>query len=309
MNPRRARGLAERLGTAAGGGRDGDCEQALAPLLAAVADVPPGDWPSVILRAYMVSAYWHRGQLRRSGEPYITHPVQVARILAEAGADPPMLCAALLHDVPSDTGCSLAMLRKEFGTDIAGLVEGVTRLDGLDIAACRALAAVGGATAAWDSRVLMLKLADRLHNMRTVSYLTPAKQQRKSLEVIEGFVPLARALEMPAMEQELAERARAVLTAADPGRRQVRPAGGGASRRVLALTALLLPGPVRGRWLEEWTGELATLPTRSARARFALRLTATRKRPARTTQLRTPTPGVNIWTEPQELRCPEMARQ
>jgi GTP pyrophosphokinase len=289
MNRQRARGLAGRLGTAVRGGRDGACEEALAPVLAACAGVGPGDWPSVIRRAYMVSAYWHRGQLRRSGEPYVTHPVQVARILAEAGADPPTLCAALLHDVPADTGCPVALLREEFGSEVVGLVEGVTRLDGLDVAACQALAAGGGAPSAWDSRVLMVKLADRLHNMRTVSYLTPAKQQRKSLEVIEGFVPLARALGMPAMEHELAERARAVLAAADPGHGQVRPAGGGASRRVLALTALLLPGPARGRWLEEWTGELATLPSRPARARFALSMLA--GMPALAVTLRGPSPA------------------
>ncbi len=270
MSGRRAGGPAGRRSAGACGRLDeSGCERALAPVLAAGAGVPPGDWPAVIQRAYTVAAHWHRGQLRYSGEPYIAHPVQVARILVEVGADPQLLCAALLHDLPDDTDCPLAALREEFGAEIAGLVEEVTRLDRLDIAACAALA--GGAGPDWDSRVLKLKLADRLHNMRTLSYLTPAKQQRKSREVIEAFVPLARAVGMPTMERELAERATAVLAAGDRGCNPAGPPGRcGASRRLLALTALLLPGPARGRWLEEWTGELSTLPTRRSRARFAV---------------------------------------
>jgi HD domain-containing protein len=264
----------------------GGCERELAPVLAAVAGVPPGNWPAVIQRAYMVAAHWHGAQLRFSGEPYITHPVRVTRILAEAGADPQVLCAALLHDVLEDTECPLAALREEFGAEIAGLVEEVTRLSQLDIAACAAVA--GGTEPGWDSRVLLLKLADRLHNMRTLRYVPPAKQLRKSHEVIEGFVPLARILGMPAMERELAERAAAVLAAADQDSGPTGPTGG-ASGRMLAVTALLLPGPARARWLEEWTGELSTLETRRSRARFAMSLLA--GMPAMAVTLRRPVPA------------------
>jgi hypothetical protein len=290
MNGQRAMGPG-RWSAGAGSGRDeAGCARALEPVLAAVAGVPPGNWPSVIERAYVVAARLHRGQLRKSGEPYITHPVQVALILADAGAGPPLLCAALLHDVPDHTGCSLAALREEFGAEIAGMVEQVIRLDRLDIAASAALAAAVGQ--GWDSRVLMLKLADRLHNMRTLRYLAPAKQQRKSREAIEAFVPLARALGMPDMERELADRAAAVLAA--PGLDGTRSAtrlaaAAGASRRMLALTALLLPGPARGRWLDEWTGELNTLPTRRSRARFAVSMLA--GMPAMAVTLRRPSPA------------------
>src|SRR5580698_9604259 len=101
-----------------GSGWDG--EVALAPLLASVADVHPGNWQPVIRRAYAFSARWHDGQLRYSGDPYISHPVEVARILSETGADPQVLCAALLHDLPNYTGCSYAVLVEEFGAEIAG---------------------------------------------------------------------------------------------------------------------------------------------------------------------------------------------
>ncbi len=254
-------------------GRDSGGDQALAPILAAVAAVPPGDWPAVIEQAYAVAAHWHRGRLRQSGEPYITHPVAVARILAEASADPAVLCAALLHDLPHDTGYTLAALRRDFGADIADLVDQAARLDG---AACAALTDAGAASDQ-DRRALMLKLADRLHNMRTVRYLPADKQQRRSRETIDVFAPLARALALPAFERELAERAEAVLAAGSSDTDRPGPAGiggGGAAGLLLAVTALTLPGPARRRWLEEWAGELGELPTRRGRARFALSMLA-----------------------------------
>jgi GTP pyrophosphokinase len=226
----------------------------------------------MIERAYTVAAAWHRGQQRRSGDPYITHPVAVAVILAKLRMSPQVLCAALLHDVLEDTPCTLIALRSDVGGEIADLVDKVTRLDKAHF---ESMAETVTATQSInDSPALMIKLADRLHNMRTLRYLTPVKQQQKSREALEGFAPLARTLGMGAIERELVDLAAAVLT----GTRDDQPSATlpgqtrtvGVSRRLLATTAVLLPAPVRERWLEEWTGELSTLPSRRSRARFTI---------------------------------------
>ena len=229
---------------------------------------------SLLRRAYGTAAAWHEGQLRLSGDPYITHPVEVALICQDLGMSPAVRCAALLHDVLNDTACTRAQLRRDFGGEIVDLVEHVIRLDRSRYPS--AAAASEQAQAVPDPRALIIKLADRLHNMRTVRYITPDKQQRKSREVLGYFAPLARGLGLEAVARELADLARqtlaqqphdqASLSAPGPARAPV------LSRRVLAITSVLLPRAGRDRWLGEWTGELSTLPTRRGRARFTIEM-------------------------------------
>jgi hypothetical protein len=177
----------------------------------------------------------HEGQLRRSGDPFVIHPLQVGEIVAEAGARKEVICAALLHD----TSCPSERLHDEFGADVSGLVDGLTRLDA-------------------DRDVLLLKLADRLHNMRTIQYLETSAQRQKSAQTLDILVPLATRLGVADLGRELSDLASSVL----------HPTLHSTSLRALVLAAILLPRTPRSRWLAEWAGELATLPTRRARARF-----------------------------------------
>ena len=150
------------------GGR-GSTPQALEPLVATVRANHPRADTATIERAYAVAERAHRGQMRKSGDPYITHPVAVATILAELGMTPPTLVAALLHDTVEDTTYSLSDLRAAFGEEIAMLVDGVTKLDKVvygDAAQAETVRKMVVAMAR-DIRVLVIKLADRLHNMRT----------------------------------------------------------------------------------------------------------------------------------------------
>ena len=125
----------------------------------------------LIRRAYDVAAYWHRGQTRLSGDPYITHPLAVATILAELSADDEMLCAAMLHDTIEGTPYTLAAPSCEFGAEVTALVAGTAALDQLKGRGGRKLAQVMAAAKSADSRVLAIKVADRLHNMRTVEFI------------------------------------------------------------------------------------------------------------------------------------------
>jgi len=236
----------------------------LASLLRLASSSRPDVDARLISGAYEMAAYWHHGQKRKSGAPYITHPVAVAAILAETGADDQTLCAALLHDVVEDTPCTLAALEGRFGAEIAGLVSGAMALNALPaerlIAACTDDAAA--VALAGDRRVLLIKLADRLHNVRTLRYMPRAKQVRNSRQTLEVMVPLARALQMQAISSELEERASATLH-----RYGYRPRK--ASGRLLAASTAVLPPAVRARWREEWLAELNTLPTRHQRLIFA----------------------------------------
>ncbi|MEA5121402.1 MAG: bifunctional (p)ppGpp synthetase/guanosine-3',5'-bis(diphosphate) 3'-pyrophosphohydrolase [Propionibacterium sp.] len=164
-------------------------------------------------RAYHTAEHYHRGQTRKSGEPYITHPLAVATILAELGMTEPTLCAALLHDTVEDTSYTLDQLRADFGDEIARLVDGVTKLDKLtygESAKAETIRKLVVATAR-DVRVLVIKLADRLHNMRTLSYLRPDKQQRIARDTLEIFAPLAHRLGMNAIKWELEDLSFATL--------------------------------------------------------------------------------------------------
>ncbi|MEO8749672.1 MAG: bifunctional (p)ppGpp synthetase/guanosine-3',5'-bis(diphosphate) 3'-pyrophosphohydrolase [Allobranchiibius sp.] len=185
----------------------------LEPLLRTVRSTHPKEDVSVIERAYVVAERCHTGQLRRSGDPYITHPLAVATILAELGMTPPTLAAALLHDTVEDTEYSLEQLRRDFGDEIAMLVDGVTKLDKVkygDAAQAETVRKMVVAMAR-DIRVLVIKLADRLHNARTWRYVSVESAQRKATETLEIFAPLAHRLGMNTIKWELEDLSFATL--------------------------------------------------------------------------------------------------
>jgi len=214
-----------------------------------------------IQRAYDVAASWHQGQTRRSGDPYITHPLAVATILAETGADDEMLCAAMLHDTIEDTPYTLAALSGEFGAGVAALVAGTAALDRIK-GRGRTVSQVMAAVKCADTRVLAIKLADRLHNTRTVQFIPQVKQLRKARESLDIFVRVAAQLGMDTIEVELEALAYATMKR----NRHARSASG----RLLLAVAALLPAAIRTRWCEEWLAELHTLPARRDRVRFAI---------------------------------------
>jgi GTP pyrophosphokinase len=182
-------------------------------VLKALRQFHPKSDVKVLQRAYEVSAYLHRDQLRRSGEPYITHPIAVALILAELGMTVPTLAAALLHDAVEDTEYSLDELREDFGAEIAALVDGVTKLDRVQYGETSAAETVRKMVIAMarDVRVLVVKLADRLHNMRTLRYMPIDKQEKKARETLEIYAPLAHRLGINAMKWELEDLSFATL--------------------------------------------------------------------------------------------------
>ncbi|MEZ7130916.1 bifunctional (p)ppGpp synthetase/guanosine-3',5'-bis(diphosphate) 3'-pyrophosphohydrolase [Nonomuraea sp. AD125B] len=185
----------------------------LEPLFRTVRATHPKADLRVIERAYDVAAYHHRDQKRKSGDPYITHPLAVATILAELGTDDETLCAALLHDTVEDTAYSLDELRADFGDTIGSLVDGVTKLDKVKFGDAAQAETVRKMVVAMsrDIRVLIIKLADRLHNMRTMRYLPEHKRHQKSRETLEIFAPLAHRLGMNTIKWELEDLAFAML--------------------------------------------------------------------------------------------------
>lgn len=237
-------------------------DDALAGLREILRVTRPGADAELIRRAYDVAAYWHQGQTRRSGDPYITHPLAVATILAQAGADDETLCAAMLHDTIDDTPCTLVALRREFGAEVAALVAGTAALDQIKGRPGRKLAQVMAAAKSADVRVLAIKVADRLHNMRTVQFIAHSKQLRKARESLDIFVPVASQLSMDVIEAELETLAYATM-------KRNRHARSTSGRLLIAMTTLL-PAATRTRWCEEWLGELHTLPARRGRASFAM---------------------------------------
>jgi GTP pyrophosphokinase len=196
-----------------GAQRSGGVNPVLEPLIKTIRATHPKADIRQIERAYGVAAYWHRNQQRKSGDPFITHPLAVATILAELGMNHETLCAALLHDTVEDTPYTLAELRSEFGEDIAALVDGVTKLDKVKYGDTAEAETVRKMVVAMsrDIRVLVIKLADRLHNLRTLRYLPREKQERKSREVLEIFAPLAHRLGMNTIKWELEDLAFATL--------------------------------------------------------------------------------------------------
>lgn len=169
------------------------------------------DEMALLDRAVEVAQKAHDGQKRESGEPYIIHPVEVAKMLFEMGMDPNTVIAGLLHDVVEDGhGITVDMLRQKFGSDIAEMVDGVTKLTKTgksDIVSKEEAQAENlrkmFLAIAKDVRVVIIKLADRLHNMRTLEYCTPEKQQRKAKETLDVYAPLADRFGMGAIKCEL----------------------------------------------------------------------------------------------------------
>ncbi|MFF5490467.1 RelA/SpoT family protein [Streptomyces virginiae] len=164
-------------------------------------------------QAYQVAERWHRGQKRKSGDPYITHPLAVTTILAELGMDPATLMAGLLHDTVEDTEYGLDDLRRDFGDAVALLVDGVTKLDRVKFGEAAQAETVRKMVVAMakDPRVLVIKLADRLHNMRTMRYLKREKQEKKARETLEIYAPLAHRLGMNTIKWELEDLSFAIL--------------------------------------------------------------------------------------------------
>ncbi|HUL50684.1 MAG TPA: bifunctional (p)ppGpp synthetase/guanosine-3',5'-bis(diphosphate) 3'-pyrophosphohydrolase [Gemmatimonadales bacterium] len=165
----------------------------------------------LVTRAYRVSAEAHHGQKRRSGEDFVSHSVAVATILAEQQMDSTTIAAALLHDVVEDSDVSLEQIRQDFGPEVATLVDGLTKLSSLTFRSSAEEQAENYRklllSVAKDARVIIIKLADRLHNMRTLEHLEPEKQRRIALETREIYAPLAHRFGMAGVKAELEDLA------------------------------------------------------------------------------------------------------
>ncbi len=168
---------------------------------------------SIVERAYQVAEKAHQGQTRKSGDPYITHPVAVAQLLADLGIGPAGLAAALLHDTVEDTGYSLDQLKVDFGDEVAMLVDGVTKLDKVKFGENAQAETVRKMVVAMskDIRVLVIKLADRLHNARTWGFVPEEKARYKAQETLEIYAPLAHRLGISTFKWELEDISFSVL--------------------------------------------------------------------------------------------------
>ncbi|MEH1168376.1 HD domain-containing protein [Micromonospora sp. CPCC 205539] len=164
-----------------------------------------GTEPAVLRRAYTIAENMHRGQFRKSGEPYITHPLAVAQICAELGMDTTTLVAALLHDTVEDTRYTLQALSEDFGGEVAHLVDGVTKFDKAFYGKAAEAETIRKmiVAAAKDVRVLIIKLADRLHNMRTLGVRSAASRERIARKTQEVLVPLCDRLGIQSLKREL----------------------------------------------------------------------------------------------------------
>ncbi len=209
---------------AAGGGGDAPAQpvsaaRALAPaptesidaVITMLAEGRPGEDLGIVRRAHSLAARAHHGQRRISGEPYLTHPVAVATIVAELGLDATSAAAALLHDAVEDTRVEIEQIEREFGTDVAAIVDGVTKLDRLRFGSKEAQQAASMrkmlVAMARDWRVLVIKLADRLHNMRTLDALPEWKRRRIAEETRDIYAPLAHRLGIQEIKWQLEDLA------------------------------------------------------------------------------------------------------
>ena len=185
----------------------------LVPLVDALKEHHPTAHTADVKRAFEIARTAHQGQLRKSGEEYITHPVAVSQILAELGLNETTIIASLLHDTVEDTPYSLVQLRIDFGDEIANLVDGVTKLDKLTYGPTAEAETVRKMVIAMsrDIRVLVIKLADRLHNARTWNFVSTESALRKARETLDIYAPLAHRLGMNAIKWELEDLSFAVL--------------------------------------------------------------------------------------------------
>src|SRR5688500_1173265 len=182
-----------------GGDSAGEAAHTIDDIVAEAKRHRPAVDEALIRRAHEAAASAHEGQLRTSGEPYITHPVAVTHYLATLQMDAETLAAALLHDVPEDTDIPITDLEKRFGREVGRLVDGVTKLS--KFGSARTMEEQQAEhirkmfmAMAEDVRVVIIKLADRLHNMQTLQYLAPEKQARIARQTMEIYAPLAHRL-------------------------------------------------------------------------------------------------------------------
>ena len=211
--------VARRLAALAGGAPKAetasDAADAVRPLIAAHRRIFPGADAGLLRRAYAVADHWHSGQVRKSGAPYITHPLAVAILLADIGMDTTTLVAALLHDTVEDTGLTIGQVKAEFGAEVAVLVDGVTKLDGSkwgDHAESETFRKMILA-ASIDLRVLVIKLADRVHNLRTLGHHAKReKRERIARASMELLVPFAQRLGLYDYQREMEDLAFAALS-------------------------------------------------------------------------------------------------
>jgi guanosine-3',5'-bis(diphosphate) 3'-pyrophosphohydrolase len=189
---------------------DRDLQAQFANLLEKVRQNRPED-TELLQRAFEFAAEKHQLQTRKSGEPYLSHPLEVASILADLRLDVTTLCAALLHDIVEDTHIPLSVITKRFGPDVARLVEGVTKISRLELVSpeVRQAESVRKMLLAMvtDVRVVLVKLADRLHNMRTLYYLPAEKQERIARETLDIYAPIAHRLGMGLIRGDLEDLA------------------------------------------------------------------------------------------------------
>jgi len=182
-------------------------ENLVSELIARIEAYNPGVDKELIRRAFDFAELHHRGQSRRSGEEFVNHPWAVAQICAELHLDGQTIAAALLHDVVEDTDVELDELRAEFGPEITSLVEGVTKLTRTTFQSREQSEAENYrkmiVAMAEDVRVILIKLADRLHNMRTLEFLGRQKQLQVARETLEVYAPLAHRLGIPQLKWEL----------------------------------------------------------------------------------------------------------
>jgi len=180
-------------------------------LEAKIHEYRPKDDLAPLEKAFRFASKWHQGQRRDSGEPYMIHPVKVAHILADMRMDPVAMETGLLHDVVEDTSVKLETIRKEFGDEVARCVDGVTKLSKLDFYSAEDRQAESFRkmllAMVEDIRVMMVKLADRMHNMRTLGYLSPERRERIARETIEIYAPIAHRLGMGKVRGELEDLA------------------------------------------------------------------------------------------------------
>ena len=184
-------------------------------LIAKVRAYNPKTNKDKLREAYAFGKAAHEGQFRQSGEPYFSHPVEVAMILAHQRLDDASIITALLHDTIEDTGASYSEIERRFGREVADLVDGVTKLTNLQLASSETKQAENFRklfiAMSRDMRVILVKLADRLHNMRTIRAMRPEKQAQKSRETMDIFAPLAGRMGMQWMREELEDLAFKVL--------------------------------------------------------------------------------------------------